>query len=176
MEKSLDAADPDQAALILAIRRSAAGASYEPYREGAKPWHSAMAASYVHATAPLRRLADRYVVMAAFAVANGRPVPPAIEEAFTRLPKVMARADAMAGNIERAVIDLAEAVVLKDRIGERFKAVVTDIDQRGSRIQLCGLPIVSRLKVGKFAPGDAITVQLDESDPDLRKLGFSVVG
>jgi VacB/RNase II family 3'-5' exoribonuclease len=175
MEKILDPADHNQAALLLAIRRSSTGASYEPYHEGAAPWHSAMAASYVHATAPLRRLADRYVVMAAFAVANGRPVPPAIEQAFTRLPKVMSRADALAGNIERAVIDLAEAIVLKDRVGERFQAVVTDVDQRGPRIQLCGLPIVSRLKTGKFTPGDAINVRLDEADPDLRKIGFSVV-
>ena len=35
------------------------------------PWHAAMSATYAHATAPLRRLADRYVVRATLAIANG---------------------------------------------------------------------------------------------------------
>ena len=48
---------------------------YEPYTDGRVPWHAAMAATYAHATAPLRRLADRYVIEAALAVANGAPVP-----------------------------------------------------------------------------------------------------
>jgi len=176
MERILDPADTHQAALLLAIRRASPGASYAPFRDGATPWHAAMAATYAHSTAPLRRLADRYVVMAAFAVANGRPVPAAIAEAFDRLPKVMARADALGGNIQRAVIDLAEAVVLKDRIGETFAAVVTDVDQRGPRIQLCGLPVVSRLKNAEVAAGAAIRVRLDEADPETRRIAFSIVG
>jgi len=175
MERTLDPADPDQAALLLAIRKASPGASYEPYRDGVIPWHAAMAATYAHSTAPLRRLADRYVVMAAFAVANGRPVPAAIADAFDRLPKVMARADALGGNIQRAVIDLAEAIVLKDRIGETFAAVVTDVDQRGPRIHLCGLPIVSRLKDTEVAAGEMIKVRLDEADPETRRIAFSVV-
>ena len=144
-------------------------------RGGETPWHAAMAASYAHATAPLRRLADRYVVMATYAVANGKPVPAAITQAFDRLPKVMARADALGGNIQRAVIDLAEAVALKDRIGETFAAVVTDVDQRGPRIQLCGLPVVSRLKDAEVAAGQAIKVRLDLADPATRRIAFSVV-
>lgn len=175
MERMLDPADPPQAALLLAIRKASPGASYEPYRAGVTPWHAAMAATYVHATAPLRRLADRYVVMAALAVANGRPVPGAVAAAFERLPKVMARADALGGNISRAVIDLAEAVVLQPRIGETFAAVVTDIDQRGPRIQLCGLPVVSRLKDAEVEAGALIKVRLDGADPETRKIGFSVV-
>ena len=175
MEVSLDPADTHQAALLLAIRRASPGASYEPYRAGVTPWHAAMAASYAHSTAPLRRLADRYVVMAAYAVANGKPVPAAITQAFDRLPKVMARADALGGNIQRAVIDLAEAVALKDRIGETFAAVVTDVDQRGPRIQLCGLPVVSRLKDDEVAAGQAIKVRLDLADPATRRIAFSVV-
>ncbi|MES2904570.1 MAG: RNB domain-containing ribonuclease, partial [Pseudomonadota bacterium] len=174
MEKLLDPADANQAALLLAIRKASPGAAYAPYREGETPWHAAMAASYAHATAPLRRLADRYVVMAAYAVANGKPVPEAVTAAFERLPKEMARADALGGNISRAVIDLAEAVVLQPRIGETFAAVVTDVDQRGPRIQLCGLPVVSRLKDAEVEAGASIKVRLDEADPETRKISFSV--
>jgi len=175
MEQSLDPADTNQAGLLLAIRKASPGASYEAFHEGVTPWHAAMAATYAHATAPLRRLADRYVVMAAYHVANGQPLPAAISDAFARLPKVMARADALGGNIQRAVIDLAEAVALKDRVGETFTAVVTDVDQRGPRIQLCGLPVVSRLKDAEVEAGATIKVRLDEADPETRKIAFSVV-
>jgi exoribonuclease R len=58
-ERTLDAADAKQAAFMLAIRRAGKGASYIPYQGDAVPWHAAMAATYAHATAPLRRLADR---------------------------------------------------------------------------------------------------------------------
>jgi hypothetical protein len=65
----------------------------------------------------LRRLADRYVIRAALAVCHGDPVPEAVTRAFAALPEVMARADALAGRIERGVIDLAETVMLRDRTG-----------------------------------------------------------
>ena len=92
-QRSLPAGDQRSAAFLLAVRRAGGGASYQPYTEGEKPWHAAMAATYAHATAPLRRLADRYVVEAALAVANGDAVPEHVEAAFAELPTVMARSD-----------------------------------------------------------------------------------
>jgi exoribonuclease R len=135
-----------------------------PYREGVVPWHAAMAATYAHATAPLRRLADRYVVRATLAIANGQPVPQAVTDAFPKLPEVMARADALSGRIDRAVIDLAEAAVLNGHVGETFDAVVTDLDERGARIQLSSLPVVTRVDAQGTMPGDAIKVRLASVD------------
>ena len=172
LERGLDAADPKQAAFMAAIRRAGAGAAYVPYREGAAPWHAALAATYAHATAPLRRLADRYVVQATLAIANGKPVPDTVTDAFARLPAVMARADARGSQIERAVIDLAETVLLQDRVGESFAAVVTDLDERGARIQLNGLPIVARVAAHQVEPGDTLRVKLTDADPDARRLVF----
>ena len=174
-ERTLDAVDPRQAAFMMAIRRAGAGASYVPYRDGFVPWHAAMAATYAHATAPLRRLADRYVVRAALAIANGRSVPEVVTEAFPKLPAVMARAEAHAGQIERAVVDLAEAVMLQDREGEIFRAVVTDVDQRGVRIQLCDLPIVARVGAHRVGPGDVVEVRLVAADPDRHAVSFQRV-
>lgn len=171
-ERTLEHANPAHAALMLAIRRAGQGASYVPYAEGRVPWHSAMAATYAHATAPLRRLADRYVIGAVLAVANGRPIPGAITAAFEALPKVMARADAHGAQIERAVVDLAEAVMLRGREGEAFEAVVTDEDERGVRIQLCGLPVVARVVAHKVEPGDRLRVTLVAADPANRSLTF----
>ena len=171
-ERGLDPADPKQAAFMAAIRRAGTGASYIPWQEGVTPWHAALAATYAHATAPLRRLADRYVVQVTLAIANGRPVPETVTDAFARLPAVMARADARSGQIERAVIDLAETVMLQDRIDEVFEAVVTDLDERGARIQLGDLPVVTRVAAHHVEPGDTVRVRLTGADPETRKLAF----
>ncbi|MES2046253.1 MAG: RNB domain-containing ribonuclease [Pseudomonadota bacterium] len=173
--RGLDGTDPKQAAFMLAIRRAGQGASYVPYEEGVVPWHAAMAATYCHATAPLRRLADRYVVRAALAIANGEAVPDVVTEAFARLPQVMAHADQLDGQIGRAVIDLAEAVMLKDAVGQVFAAVVTDVDDRGARIQLCDQPVVARVAAQAVGPGDAIGVRLTAADPANRAISFARV-
>jgi len=163
-QRSLDTSSPKDSALLMAIRRASGGASYVPYSPGARPWHSAVAATYAHGTAPLRRLADRYVVMAALAVANGQAVPDLVSAAFAKLPDVMRRADDTAGQIERAVVDLAEVALLSAQTQRTLTAVVIDVDDRGSRIQLCNLPVVTRLAANHVAPGDEIRVRVVSTD------------
>lgn len=174
-EKTLDPLDPRHAAFMLAVRRAGRGASYAPYRAGVVPWHAAMAATYAHATAPLRRLADRYVVRAALAAAQGQPVPEAVTTAFERLPAVMDKAEARSGQIERAVIDLAETTMLEGREGQIFDAVVTDLGESGARIQLCDVPVVARTPAHGVVPGRAIKVRLEDADPARRALAFTRV-
>ena len=172
-QRTIDPANPRAAAFFLAVRHAGPGASYAPFRQGAIPWHAPMAATYAHATAPLRRLADRYVVRAALAVAHRQAIPAAVTDAFLRLPKVMARADALGGTIGRAVIDLAEAQLLQSRVGESFAALVTDKDERGARIQLRDLPVVARLGASTTEPGDALEVRLTAADPATRTITFA---
>ncbi|MEW6632878.1 MAG: RNB domain-containing ribonuclease [Pseudomonadota bacterium] len=171
-QRTLDPADPRQAALMLEIRRAGNGASYQAYQEGVVPWHEAMAATYAHATAPLRRLADRYVVRCALAIANGQPVPQAVTDAFARLPKVMGRADARASQINHAAIDLAEAVMLKGHEGETFKAVVTDFVDHGVRVQLADMPVVANVKASGLRQGDGLKLKLVSADLDRRSIVF----
>ncbi|MBA4353515.1 MAG: RNB domain-containing ribonuclease [Novosphingobium sp.] len=173
LERTLDQGNPHHAAFMIAIRRAGNGAGYAPWIPGVTPWHEAIAATYAHATAPLRRLADRYVIRATLAVANGQPVPVEVEDAFRRLPAVMAKADAMAGQIERAVIDLAETVMLHGREGERFAACVTDTDGDSARVQLVDLPVVTRAKIPGGAPGQRINLRLDTADVPGRRLSFT---
>ncbi len=172
-ERLLDPADPREAAFMLAIRRAGNGAGYEPYQPGAVPWHAAMAATYCHMTAPLRRLADRYVIRAALAVANGQPVPAEVSAAFQRLGPVMDKAQARSSQVERAVVDLAEAALLVGREGEDFEAVVTDLGEAGARIQLCDLPIVARTAAHRVQPGERIVVRLEAADPIKRLVTFA---
>ena len=173
-ERSLDPNDPKQAAFMLAIRRAGAHASYAPFISGERPWHSAMRATYAHATAPLRRLADRYVCEAALAIANGRPVPDSVANAFERLPDVMNRADSTAAQVDAAVLELAEAVVLSGRIGEKFEGTVTDIDERGARIQIAEPAITTRVSADDLKVGATVALRLDEADPARRLTRFSI--
>ena len=173
-QRDLDPNDPKQAAFMLAIRRAGAHASYAPFQAGERPWHSAMRATYVHATAPLRRLADRFVDEAALAVANGKDVPPAVTAAFERLPAVMNRADAKAGQVDAAVLELAEAIVLSDCVGKIFDGTVTDIDERGARIQLADPAVITRVPVNGAQIGESVRLRLDLADPAQRLTRFSL--
>ncbi len=175
-ERSLPRGDPRTAAFQLAIRRASGGASYEPFTEGVVPWHAAVAATYCHATAPLRRLADRYVIEAALAVARNDPVPEPVEAAFAELPAAMQAGTTRANGVERAAIDLAEAIVLRGREGEVFDAVVTDEDDRGARIQLCEPAVVARVVARRVDPGDDVRVKLVSADPNQRRVEFERVG
>lgn len=175
-ERTLDSTNPRDAAFQTAVRRSGPRASYAPYDDKVVPWHSAMAATYVHATAPLRRLADRYVIEAAVKVANGVAVSEELNAIFQRLPAVMAKADERAGQIDRAVLELAEAVVLEGREGSLFNGVVTDIDERGARIQLSDPAVVARVEADGEMPGDVISVRLASVDVAHRQARFERVG
>ncbi|WP_404482433.1 RNB domain-containing ribonuclease [Novosphingobium sp. BL-52-GroH] len=171
-ERALDPSSPPQAAFMMAIRRAGNGASYKPFDPAEPPWHAAIAAPYAHATAPLRRLADRYVLRAVLALANGDPVAAEVEEAFSRLPKVMARAASRDGRIERAVIDLAETVMLAGQEGSVFTATVTDLQGDTARLQFQDMPVIAGIHAPGAFPGESLQVRLTQADPARRTLAF----
>lgn len=175
-QRSLSTSDPRAAAFLVAVRRAGGGASYEPYAPGVTPWHAAMAATYSHATAPLRRLADRYVVEATLAVANGRAVPDDVQAAFAGLPDAMATGESLANRVDSAVIDLAEAVLLAHRVDEVFDAVVVDEDRRGTVIQLVDPAVLVRVTAHGVDPGDDVRVRLTGVDVNARTVHFERVG
>lgn len=173
-ESQLDPSNRRDAAFQSAIMRSGPKATYAPYQEGVVPWHSAMGATYAHATAPLRRLADRYVIEAILEIANSGKVSDELDTMFQRLPPVMARAEEKTGQVDRAVLDLAEAVVLQGCEGRVFEAVVTDVDERGARIQLSDPAVVSRIQENGALPGDQISVELVSADVEHRQIRFQL--
>lgn len=174
-EHSLPHADPRTSAFLLAMRRASGGAGYAPFRAGERPWHAAVAATYAQATAPLRRLQDRYVIEAALAVATGRPVPEPIEAAFERLPKAMNRAEQRANRAEKLALELAEAVVLAGREGEVFPAVVLDEGEHDVEVQVADPPVIARLNAHRVDPGDEVQVRLVSVDVEQRQVTFERV-
>ena len=127
---TLNVADPRSAAFVDQAAELMRGAGYAAF-DGTPPehpGHAAVAAAYAHVTAPLRRLSDRYATAACLALHDGRPVPDWVREALPRLPEVMSSTDRVANAAGRGAVDLAEAVLLADRLGQIFDAAVLDVD------------------------------------------------
>jgi exoribonuclease R len=170
--EGLDPADPRAAAFIDHAAETLRGAGYTAF-DGAPPEisvHSAVAAPYAHVTAPLRRLADRYATEAALCLFEGREVPDAVRDALPKLPQVMADTGRVANAAERGSIDLAEAVLLHNRVGEVFDAAALD----ESSIALDDPPVRARC-TGDLRPGKRLRARLVEADPVKRHVKFAVV-
>ncbi|MDX6495715.1 MAG: hypothetical protein QOE17_1701 [Gaiellales bacterium] len=163
----LDPSQPHQAALLEEARGVMGHAGYI-FFEGTPPEgseHAGIAARYAHTTAPLRRLADRYVLDL---LAGGGD-----RDALSRLPDVMAESGARAGQIERAIIDAVETRLLEYRIGEHFQAVALENDRRGTVIRIAEPAVRARLHAEPPPkPGDLLTVELVRADPVSRSLEF----
>lgn len=175
LNRTLDPTNPKHVAFLIQARRAGGGASYSMYDAATPPWHAAIADAYAHATAPLRRLADRYVLDLVVALDAG--LTPTADELATlaALPAVMAKADAVGHKIDREAIDLVEAVALVDRVGETFDAVVTSVEQSATRIQLTDPPVWAKIPGTDLQPGDNVKVKLISSDPVSRQIVFSAV-
>ncbi|HEV2889607.1 MAG TPA: RNB domain-containing ribonuclease [Frankiaceae bacterium] len=166
---ALDPAVPAEAATLTLAQTLLRGAGYTAF-DGAPPEpreHSAVAAPYAHVTAPLRRLADRFANEVVLALHEGRDVPARAREALPALPDLMVAADRRARELERAVLDYVEAVMLRSRVGETFAAVVVG----NGMVQLAD-PAVRARYAGAARPGETVTVRLTEADPEKRRVRF----
>ena len=141
--------------------------------------HSAIAADYAHVTAPLRRLVDRYATEICLAISAGTPVPGWVLEAMPDLPRVMAETGRRASSFERECVDIVEASLLADRLGEEFRGVVVDIDDETKEVQRGQVvlrdPAVRARVTGPRLPlGDEVRVTLAEADVSERRVMFTL--
>ena len=175
MVSALDPHVPAHAALLTLSTRLLRGAGYTAF-DGAppeQPLHSAIAAPYAHCTAPLRRLADRYVLQTCVALLAGREVPEDVRALLPELPAIMASADRAANALERAGIDLAEALVLQPRVGERFAgAVVVEAGATRGVVQLREPAVRARCEGAGLTLGGVLDVELVTADPATRTVLF----
>ncbi|MCY2979717.1 MAG: RNB domain-containing ribonuclease [Planctomycetota bacterium] len=174
LQRRMDAKNMTHQRFLLEARRAGGRASYATYDSEKKPWHAAIAAAYVHATAPMRRLADRYVLDLAYLLANGQSVPTELTEKMRELPVVMGRGEGRASNVDRAVIDLLEAVSLQHRIGEILVAEV--VDAEAGIVQTIDSAIRSKAtQLHGVENGAKVRVRIDSSDPVKRTVRLTAV-
>ena len=175
--RALDPADASAAALLHDATSLLRGAGYTAFDGGVpeQAAHAALAAPYAHATAPLRRLVDRYVGEVCLALcAVGQP-PEWARAALATLPQEMAEAQRRAAALERECLNLVEAVVLEGAEGQEFDAVVVDADDRGGGVVQLREPAV-RGRCGGAPPlGEHVRVRLLEADAQARTVRFALV-
>ncbi len=175
--RELDPNIPNEAALLAAAASGLRGAGYEAFHDGQipdEPEHSAIASTYAHVTAPLRRLCDRFANEVLLAAVAGRPTPDWAAEALDELPAIMNEARARDRRLERAQLDFMEAVVLADRVGDEFEAVVTAARDGESTVQLEEPAVITRLDLD-LELGDHVELRLVAVDPASRSIEFEPI-
>ena len=167
-------------AVLSAATTVLRGAGYVAFNGAVpeQPMHWGLAAEYAHATAPLRRLVDRYVGETCLALCAGQPVPDWVLAALPALPATMADADRRASRFEHAVLDLAETVALSTRIGDTFEGDVVEVQREDPRQGVVVLrePAIEAPLVGtaRLPLGDSVRVRLIEADVAARRTRFEL--
>jgi exoribonuclease R len=136
--------------------------------------HGGIAGVYAHVTAPLRRLADRFATEVCLALAAGEPIPDWVLAALPTLPAVMRSSGSLASKADRASLDLAEAILLADRVGETFTATVLH-GRRGKRPAQIFIadPAVFAACAGDPPEGSQVQVTLTAADAQKPQLMFT---
>jgi exoribonuclease R len=103
-------------------------------------------------------------------------VPEWVLEALPALPEEMKRADSRARALERAQVDLVEAVLLADHIGEHYSAVVVDQKRDYVTVQLHWPAVRARVADPTLTLGTRVTLELTAADPLTGAINFQPVG
>ncbi|MFG2118323.1 RNB domain-containing ribonuclease [Streptomyces sp. NPDC048710] len=177
--RTLDPHDPRHAAFLQECTTLLRGAGYTVFRDGNLPaitTHAAVAAPYAHCTAPLRRLADRYAAELCLAAAAGRTPPDWVLAALDALPQQMADGTRRAGTVERECVDIVEAALLKDRVGDVFDGCVVDLSDHEptvGTVQLESPAVIGRIEGEHLPLGERLRVRLVRADPGTAKILFT---
>jgi exoribonuclease R len=176
--RELDPEDASAAAFLIQATRLFRGADHVPIRPGsAAPddllVHAAIAAPYAHVTAPLRRLGDRFATEAVLATTHGREPPAWARDALDEMPALLRSAMARASELDRAVLDHLEALVLSTHVGSRFAAVVVDQRRDAAVVQLREPAVVATVP-GAHALGAEVEVEVLAADPVARTVELAV--
>lgn len=174
--------NPRLPTLVWQARRVNRGADYVAF-QGAPPEqhvHAALAMPYAHVTAPLRRLADRYVLDLLVELGAGGG-PDADEVAtLTRAAEVMNAADSRGARLERRAVDIAEAYTLRGCEGREYPATVLGFRGGDVEVQIQDPPVraAARREGGepRVEPGDTVRVRVAGADVEAGEVRLEVAG
>jgi exoribonuclease R len=180
--RTLDPSRPEQAAMLTECTTLLRGSGYVAFthRPPEQPVHSAIAAAYTHVTAPLRRLVDRYTGEVCVALCAGAEVPGWVVQRLDTLPETMRESARRANGYERELLDLVEAVLLQDRVGETFAATVVQASATSpdEGLLMVRAPAVeARVRSASGAAltlGAEVEARLVEADVGRRRIRFEV--
>jgi len=158
--------------LSLAVVKSLGPGEYAAQMPGEEgEGHFGLAVQdYTHSTAPNRRFADLVTQRLVKAALESKPVPYPFPD-LKRIAEHCTLRDAAARKVERKMRKVAAALMLQDRIGEEFNAVVTGVTPQGTFARVLAPAVDGRVMRGErgLRVGEKIRVRLIAADP---KRGF----
>lgn len=121
---------------------------------------------YTHSTAPNRRFPDLVTQRLLKAILDGKPAPYTDEE-LTEIAAHCTEREDVASKVERFMRKAAAAVLLSDRIGEKFDAIVTGVKEDATYVRLLKPPAEGRIVKNEHGldVGDKVRVRLISVDP-----------
>ena len=129
---------------------------------------------YTHSTAPNRRYADLVTQRLVKAALAGNATPYAAAE-LKEIAEHCTERDSAARKVERKLHKVAAAMLLHDKIGEQFKAIVTGVTEKGTFARTLTPPVDGRIMRGEHGlrVGEKVRVRLLSTDPERGFIDFA---
>jgi exoribonuclease-2 len=163
---------------LLIVKLMGAG-EYVVERPGQTPvGHFGLAVrDYTHSTAPNRRYPDLITQRLLKAALASEPAPYEVAE-LQALAVHCTEQEDDADKVERLVRKSAAALLLEQRLGERFEAVVTGASEKGTWVRIFRPPVEGKLVHGweGLEVGDKLRVKLISTDVERGFIDFVRVG
>jgi exoribonuclease-2 len=149
--------------LSLSVVKMMGAGEYTVQMPGEEPiGHFGLAVrDYAHSTAPNRRYPDLITQRLLKAALSGKRIPYSREE-LSELAFHCTEQEDAANKVERQIRKSAAALLLADRIGEYFDAIVTGASAKGTWVRVLHPPVEGMLVSGRggFDVGDKLKVKL----------------
>lgn len=139
--------------------------------------HFGLAADdYTHSTAPNRRYADLITQRLVKAALDKDPAPYSEDELSQIAARCTEREDA-SRKVERKMRKVAAAVLLHDKVGDTFDAIVTGVTEKGTFARTIRPPVDGRVLKGErgLRVGEKTRVRLLSTDPERGFIDFARV-
>jgi VacB/RNase II family 3'-5' exoribonuclease len=171
------AADPDHFPdLSLAVIKLMGPGEYVLQRSGdSSTGHFGLAVQdYTHSTAPNRRFADLITQRLIRAMLEKSPTPYTDEE-LSAIASICTEKENAARKVEREMSKRISAVVMSDRVGETFDAIVTGVNVHGIFVRVLEPHLEGLLQRGQqgLDVGDRIRVTLIKTDVERGYIDFA---
>lgn len=175
--RGLDRADPLTLPVLEAASALFRGAGYEVF-DGQAPtetMQAAIGAPYAHATAPLRRLVDRWSLAICLAVSEGGEVPSWCRDGLAELPTRMQESAARASQLNAGTINRVEAALLAPFTGTTIEATVVELRGERATVQVAEPAVTASAPLPPGAtPGDAVRLRVVNTDIDRGELELAL--
>ena len=129
---------------------------------------------YTHSTAPNRRYADLITQRLVKAALKSDPVPYDLNQ-LKQIAGACTDRDNAARKVERKMRKVAAALLLDEKIGQVFDAIVTGASEKGTFARVIKPPVDGRIMRGErgLRVGDKVRVRLLSTDPERGFIDFA---